>query len=192
MQRVKKETDEKTGKLKRYSRRFYNFNGAVLKMALYANLRKEDPLEAGYVGLPRGLEDEYFRQLTAERRVEKVQKSGFKVYVWEKDKGQANEGLDTMNQAEAAAMRFGVRSLTDAMWDKLEAEREVAPPERQLDLEELPLVPVQEGEGPVRSEGEAPVTAASRRGPSNGKSGGPSNGKSHGKSLGSLARNLNG
>ncbi|MAA99707.1 MAG: terminase [Stappia sp.] len=192
LQRVKKETDEKTGKLKRYSRRFYNFNGAVLKMALYANLRKEDPLEAGYVGLPRGLEDEYFRQLTAERRVEKVQKSGFKVYVWEKDKGQANEGLDTMNQAEAAAMRFGVRSLTDAMWDKLEAEREVAPPERQLDLEELPLVPVQEGEGPVRSEGEAPVTAASRRGPSNGKSGGPSNGKSHGKSLGSLARNLNG
>ena len=46
-----------------------------------------------------------------------------------------------MNQAEAAAIRFGVRSMTDTEWDAIEAEREVAPPEQQLDLEELPLVP---------------------------------------------------
>ena len=148
-------------------------------MAFYANLRKEDPLEAGYVGLPRGLEDEYFRQLTAERRVEKIQKSGFKVYAWEKDKGQANEALDTMNQAEAAAIRFGVRSMTDTEWDAIEAEREVAPPEQQLDLEELPLVPAAADGPAVASDaqavgGQAPADSG------------------RGRSIGSLARNLNG
>ncbi|SDT96923.1 Phage terminase, large subunit GpA [Stappia sp. ES.058] len=157
LQRVKKETDEKTGKLKRYSRRFYNFNGAVFKMALYANLRKTDPLEPGFVGLPRGLEDEYYRQLTSERRVEKKLRSGFKVYVWEKDSAQANEALDTMNQAEAAAIRFGVRSMAETHWDKLEAEREIAPPEQQLDLEELPLAPAPVE--PTASDGRAVASA---------------------------------
>lgn len=81
-----------------------------------------------------------------------------------------------MNQAEAAAMRFGVRSLTDAMWDKLAAEREVAPPEQQLDLEELPLAPVPDaGSGsPTDGQPREPLPSGRR------------------KSLGSLARNLNG
>jgi phage terminase large subunit GpA-like protein len=179
LQRVAMETKEKTGKRKRRSRRFYNFNGAVFKMALYANLRKEDPLEAGYVALPRGLEDEYFRQLTAERRVEKIQKSGFKVYLWEKDKGQANEALDTMNQAEAAAIRFGVRSMTDSEWDAIEAEREVALPEQQLDLEDLPLVPAAADESASQSD----VQTAGVQAPAN---------TGRGRSIGSLARNLNG
>lgn len=187
LQRVKKETDEKTGKLKRYSRRFYNFNGSVFKMALYANLRKLDPLEPGYVGLPRGLEDEYYRQLTAERRVEKVLRSGFKAYVWEKDKAQANEGLDTMNQAEAAALRFGVRSMTEGMWDKLEAEREIAPPERQLDLEELPLAPAAPS-APVASSPAPPRPAAQEAGRTTVRTTGPTVKASGSSGLDALAR----
>lgn len=135
-QRVKKERNHKTGKMLNYSKRFYNFNGSVLKMALYRNVGKTDPMERGFVGFPTGLEDEYYRQLTAERRVPKKKKDGFTEYVWEKDPAQANEMLDTMNQAEVAAILFGVRGLPDKIWDRLEAEREVHPPEAQLDFED--------------------------------------------------------
>lgn len=135
-QRVKKERNVKTGKLLRYSKRFYTFNASVLKMALYRNVAKLDPLERGYVAFPTGFEDEYFRQLTAERRVPKKRKDGFTEFKWEKDANQANEALDTMNQAEVAAILFGLRGMPDAIWDRLEAERESTPPEAQLDFED--------------------------------------------------------
>lgn len=136
IQRVKKERSHRTGKILKYSRRFFNINVSILKMALYRNVAKEDPLERGYVGFPRGLEDEYYRQLTAERRVPKKKKDGFTEYKWEKDRDQANEGLDTMNQAEAAAIKYGVRSLPEGIWCRLEEERETYMPEAQLDFED--------------------------------------------------------
>ncbi|PZR68383.1 MAG: terminase, partial [Stutzerimonas stutzeri] len=117
-------------------KRFFNFNGSVLKMALYRNVGKTDPLERGYVGFPRGMEDEYYRQLTAERRVPKKKKDGFVEYKWEKEPNQANEGLDTMNQAEAAAIKYGVRGLPDAIWKRLEVERETPVQDAQLDFED--------------------------------------------------------
>lgn len=135
-QRVKKERNAKTGKLLRYSKRFYTFNASVLKMALYRNVAKLDPLERGYVAFPTGLDDEYFRQLTAERRVPKKRKDGFTEYKWEKDPNQANEALDTMNQAEVAGILFGIRGLPDGIWDRLERERESFPEAAQLDFEE--------------------------------------------------------
>jgi phage terminase large subunit GpA-like protein len=52
------------------------------------------------------------------------------------DKTIRNECLDTMNQAEAAAILWGVRSLPEAVWDRLETERETPPAEAQLDLED--------------------------------------------------------
>ncbi len=135
-QRVKKERNPKTGKLLRYSKRFYNVNVSILKMALYRNVAKDDPLDRGYVAFPRGLDDEYYRELTAERRVPKKRKDGFVEYKWHKDDTIDNEALDTMNQAEAAAILFGIRSLPDAIWDRLEAERESSSPEAQLDFED--------------------------------------------------------
>jgi phage terminase large subunit GpA-like protein len=136
LQRVKKEHNHRTGTPLKYSKRFYNFNGSVLKMALYRNVGKTDPLERGFVGFPRGLDDEYYRQLTAERRVPKKKKDGFVEYSWEKDRDQANEGLDTMNQAEAAAIKYGVRSLPEGIWRRLEAERETPLQDAQLDFED--------------------------------------------------------
>jgi phage terminase large subunit GpA-like protein len=139
--RVKKERNDKTGKLLKWSRRFYNFGTSVLKMALYRNLAKEDVLERGFIGLPRGLDDEFFRQITSERRRAKKNKQGFEVFQWTKDPNQANEGLDTHLQAEAAAIKLGVRSMVDGQWDALESAREISPPALgQLDLEDLPLV----------------------------------------------------
>ena len=154
LERVRKER-RRDGTLLRYSRRFYNFGTSILKMALYRNLSKADPLERGYIGLPRGLDDEYFRQLTAERRKPIKRRDGFTDYKWEKDPGQANEALDTHLQAEAAAIRLGIRDLPDALWDNLEAEREIAPPEVQGDLEDLLLQPA-----PASAPPQEPATAA--------------------------------
>lgn len=139
IQRVKKEVNRKTGKRLKYSRRFYNFATSVLKMALYRNVKKTDPDEYGYIGFPTGLEDDYFQQLTAESRVPKKRRDGFVVYKWEKDPNQANEMLDTMLQAEAAAIKLGLRQMPESRWDALEAKRNTPPEDPQLDLEDIHL-----------------------------------------------------
>jgi phage terminase large subunit GpA-like protein len=146
--RVKRERSRQ-GKVLRYQRRFYNFATSVLKMGLYRNLEKTDPLERGFIGFPRGLEDEYYRQLTAERRQPVKRKDGFVSYQWVKDPGQANEGLDTHLQAEAAAIRLGVRHLPDATWAKYQQARCTAPA-----AAETPPAP---GVPPATSEGTEPA-----------------------------------
>lgn len=135
LERVKKERN-RLGVLLKWSKRFYNFAASVLKMALYRNLAKTDPMERGFVGLPRDMEDEYFQELTAERRIPKRSKEGFVTYKWEKDPAQRNEALDTMNQAEAAAIKYGVRRMPDSAWDQIEAVRDKPPETGQLDLED--------------------------------------------------------
>jgi phage terminase large subunit GpA-like protein len=142
LQKVKKERG-RSGKLLPYSSRFYNFATSVLKMGLYRNLAKVDPLVRGYVDLPSGLDDEYFRQLTAERRVPKKGQGGRVRYVWDKDPTQANEGLDTRMQAEAAWIRIAgiTRDLLDKVWAKFMTERETTPDEAQLDLEDWITAP---------------------------------------------------
>ncbi len=159
-QRVKKERNHRTGKTIRYSRRFYTFNSSVLKMALYRNVAKTDPLERGFVGLPKGMDDEYYRQLTAERRVPKRRKDGFTEYKWEKDPAQANEGLDTMNQAEVAAILYGTRGLPDAIWDRIEAERETPLPAAQMDFEDGLFAPATPAAVPARNPAKKADTAA--------------------------------
>ena len=133
--RVKRERNQKTGLLLKYSKRFFHLGVSVLKMSLYRDLAKDDPLATGYIAFPSGLEDEYFQELTAERRVP-VKKSGFTVYRWTKDDRQDNEALDTLIQATGAALRFGVYGMSDVGWARIEAERE-SPHEAQGDLEDL-------------------------------------------------------
>ncbi len=74
--RVKNERTEKGLKKKQYSRRFFHFGASVLKMALYRNVKKTDPMERGHVGFARGLGDAYFQGLTAERRVAQAEPGG--------------------------------------------------------------------------------------------------------------------
>jgi phage terminase large subunit GpA-like protein len=145
--RIRKERNQRTGKLLKYAKRFYNFGTSVVKMALYRNLAKDDPLSQGYIAFPSGLDDEYFRQLTAERRTPE-KRHGFIVYRWTKDETQANEGLDTMLYAEAASIKYGVRGLPDAIWARIEAERETPPAEAQRELFDTPLFndPIPSGE----------------------------------------------
>ncbi len=98
--------------------------------------RPHRPLARGFIGLPSGLDDEFYRQLTSESRRAKQNKLGFTVYEWVKEPTVPNEGLDTHLQAEAAAIHFGVRGMPEAIWDRLEAERDTPPAETQLDFED--------------------------------------------------------
>lgn len=175
LERVRKERN-RAGKLLKYSRRFYNFGTSTLKMALYRNLARLDPQGRGFIGLPKGLDDEFFRQLTAERRKPIKRRDGFTVYQWVKDPSQANEGLDTHLQAEAAAIRLGVRSLPDRTWDQLEAERDCPPETGQLDLEDLMLATTSADASAART-AEEPQTKAqpAQSSPEAGTSGGDDN-----------------
>lgn len=135
LQRVQREINPKTGKKLKYARRFYNFGTSARKMGLYRDLAKDDPLAYRYVGIPRGFSDDYFQQLTAERRVAH-KRHGSIVYRWEIDAGVRNEVLDTFLQADAAAENWGVRGTPETTWDRLEAARAVVI-EHQGDLEDL-------------------------------------------------------
>jgi phage terminase large subunit GpA-like protein len=167
--KVKRERNPKTGKVLKYSSRFYHFATSVLKMALYRNLPKTDPQERGFVQFPQKLDDEYFRQLTSERRIEKKTRRGFIVHEWVKDSGQANEMLDTHLQAEAAAIRYGIRSMPDARWDFLESERAMPPAGAQIDLEDLLLgggpasAPTPPAAKPAAPAAPTPATATAER-----------------------------
>lgn len=136
LMKVRKERS-RTGDLLRYAGRFYNMGTSPMKMALYRNLTKGDPLAYGYVSFPRGLEDEYFRQLTAESRKAVKRRDGFTVWQWVKDPSQRNEMLDTMVQAEAAAEHLGVFVMGEKHWNAAEAERAAPIADAQMDLEDL-------------------------------------------------------
>lgn len=127
----------KDGKLKRYFGRFYNVGVSQLKLGLYKFLTVEDPIRRGFVDFPAEMGDEYFQQLTAERRQPQKRRDGFTVYRWAKPSGQANEQLDMMVYGEALAIRLGWRLMTDAQWDAQEARYVAAAPTGQLDLEDL-------------------------------------------------------
>ncbi len=163
LQRVKKERG-RTGKLLAYSRRFFNFATSVLKMGLYRNLGKDDALERGYIDLPAGLDDEFYRQLTAERRVPKKGSGGVVRYIWDKDPAQRNEGLDTHLQATAAWIRIAgsTRELLDKHWERFFAERECAPDEAQLDLEDFLTAPPPSVSQPLAEEVLRSASAAPR------------------------------
>src|SRR6202000_2230070 len=82
------------GPTRKAQKLFYNVGVSGLKAALYEVLRRSDPLSRGFCGYPRGLDDEFFRQLTAEKRETQVdKKSGFPRSFWRKNHDR-NEVLD--------------------------------------------------------------------------------------------------
>jgi phage terminase large subunit GpA-like protein len=127
-------------------KRAFMLNVSQLKGDFFGWLAKEDPLDRGYVTFAAGLGDEYYRQITSEVRVLTTSRSGVTTAAWKiVDSVRRNEGLDTMNYAEAAARRKGFANMTPDQWAVLEAERSTEPPEaeRQPDLLDalVPIVP---------------------------------------------------
>jgi phage terminase large subunit GpA-like protein len=95
-------------------------------MSLYRDLEKVNPELPGFVSFPTGCADRYFQELVAESRVS-IKKLGYTVWRWVCPEHQANEMLDTMCYATAAALKSGVNAIADVGWARLEATLEGAP-----------------------------------------------------------------
>lgn len=122
------------GTTRKTQKRFYNVGVSGLKSSLYEVLRRHDPLARGYCGYPKGLDDEFYRQLTAEKReVTTDKRTGFPRAFWRKDHDR-NEVLDTENYAEAAAIRCGWYTRSPERWDELRRERERMSERGQSDM----------------------------------------------------------
>jgi len=147
---------KKDGKALKRQKRAYLVNVSALKATFYADLKKEDPDARGFCSFALGLGDAYYRQLSAEKRVLRRNRHGVMESRWELvEPGGRNEALDTWIYADVAARLCGSRSMTDAEWDALEAERDAPPEGPQGDLFDAPLAP------PAR-----PATAAKASRPS--------------------------
>jgi len=72
------------------------------KDVIHSSLSVIDPDLPKYVAFSAGLPEDYFGQLVAERRVPKVNKSGFTTRTWVKKSGDRNEALDCFVYALAA------------------------------------------------------------------------------------------
>ncbi|WP_051678663.1 terminase gpA endonuclease subunit [Xanthobacter sp. 91] len=138
---VVKRERSKSGKIRKYGGRFYNVGTSSFKLRIYHNLAKADPLDVGYIGHPAGLPDDYYRQLTSERRREIRRRTGAIDYEWVPDPKVRNEALDTFVYAMAAAYRLLGPDAPDTVWDRYEAERETPLAAAQLDLEDMMSAP---------------------------------------------------
>jgi phage terminase large subunit GpA-like protein len=105
--------------------RVWNVSGPVAKMELYRWLKldrptkDDEPFPPGTCHFPEYAE-EYFKQLTAEKRVIKLHK-GFPRASWEKDPTRHNEALDCRVYARAAASIYGLDRFSDRQWQQMEA-----------------------------------------------------------------------
>lgn len=122
------------GKIIKAQRRWYNVGVSGMKASLYANLKKADPLELGFIGFTAGLEDEFYRQLTSEIRKPFRRRDGSQEWRWVPLQGVRQEALDCHLYAQAAAIRAGWASKTDEEWEALRAKLELAEPAGTMPL----------------------------------------------------------
>jgi phage terminase large subunit GpA-like protein len=105
-------------------------NVNIAKAELYGWLRSDRPEEgaeypSGWVHFSRELNDEFYKQLTAEQFVTRIVK-GYKRGEWVKTRDR-NEALDSFGSyARAAAERLGISRMTDRHWERLVAQLEAA------------------------------------------------------------------
>lgn len=142
------------------NRYFYNVGAAPMKGYLYKALEKADPDDRGFIGIPAGMGDEYFQMMTAEVRKPVKQRDGSRQYMWVKREGQANEALDNMIYAEAAAVRVSWKGMTDSDFDALAAEFERPADNAQGDIEDLLTTAAPDGprKTPEKPKPETPPT----------------------------------
>jgi phage terminase large subunit GpA-like protein len=113
------------------------------------------------MGFPRGLGDDYYRQLTSEVRKISRNSAGVMVSKWEVLPGRRNEVLDTAVYADAAALRKGWRSLGPEGWERLAAAQSEPPAEAQPDLfDAAPPIPAAAPPEPPRARAAPPQPAA--------------------------------
>lgn len=112
------------GKVIKRGCKVWPVDGSQLKIELYALLKLEKPEDGqpfppGYCHFPEDLNEEFFKQLTAEQLIRRVHR-GFAKFEWQNTRpGQRNEALDTRVYARAAATHRGIDRMGDAQWDEL-------------------------------------------------------------------------
>lgn len=113
---------------KRRGLRVWNVSGPVAKVELYRWLKLARPtdeeLVAGEQFSPGTCHfpqygEEYFKQLSAEKRVIRLHK-GFPKATWEKDPTRNNEALDCRVYARVAASIYGLDRFKELHWKRLE------------------------------------------------------------------------
>jgi len=102
------------------------------KATIYARLKIQDP-GPGYVHFPVGVDEEFYRQLTGEKRITKYVK-GFPKHEWVKIR--RNEGLDITVYAYAAAIRAGIDRVD---WDRLEGNARQPLPARPRRIQQTQM-----------------------------------------------------
>ena len=113
---------------KRRGLRVWNVSGPVAKVELYRWLKlprlTDEELASGENFAPGTCHfpqygEEYFKQLTAERRIIRMHK-GFPKATWEKDPARNNEALDCRVYARAAASIYGLDRFKEVQWKRFE------------------------------------------------------------------------
>jgi phage terminase large subunit GpA-like protein len=92
----------------------------------------------GAIHFPNNLEEDYFKQLTAEYRIPKYQK-GHRYTTWEKKPGDRNEALDLMVYNLAAAHHIGLHKKSDLFWENM--RKNLNPPNLDLFKQPAPVWP---------------------------------------------------
>ena len=102
----------------------------LIKSELYGLLQKQPPKDLldgypdGFCHFPQ-YDQEYFKQLTAEKRIITKNKKGFNVVEWVKTRDR-NEILDLHVYNRAAASVIGIDRLNESGWQRLESEIMIA------------------------------------------------------------------
>lgn len=115
--------EKRNGKKVRRSFRPFLMNSSMIKGETYGILRQDSPevgqpMPPGWISFPAGMDDEYFRQMTAEQLVSRTHK-GYQKREWQKMR-ERNEALDCRSLARAAAEHVGISRFTERNWRAFE------------------------------------------------------------------------
>jgi phage terminase large subunit GpA-like protein len=109
------------GKKIKHGAKLYAVNVSMAKSELYGLLGKERPVDGepyppGWIHFPADVDQDFFRQLTAEHLVTHIVK-GYRKTEWQKT--GPNHDLDCCNYARAAGFVVGVDRWTESKWQQL-------------------------------------------------------------------------
>lgn len=122
--------NEKTGKKQKRGVRIWPIGVSMVKDELFGDLQLDQPDDI-MDGFPKGFihfpmyDEEYFRQLTAEKKVLVKDKKGFTKSVYVKEY-ERNEILDLHVYNRAMASIIGIDRLNESGWQRLEEQNSVA------------------------------------------------------------------
>ena len=124
-----------SGKTIRRGVKVWGVGVSVLKKKIYSQLKLEKPVDdapfpTGYCHFPQ-YDDEYFKQLTAEKLVTKTNTNGFPVIQWVKGP-ERNEALDCRVYNMAIAALLGIDRFDDDKWNALERKLRLAKPLKNI------------------------------------------------------------